>query len=502
MPMEASRQSKPCNSTRRSEPPTPPTPPPIWVIMIYIAADSTLANFAVETLKQLNRTAGPDVVVAVQFAVDAPGGQHIPRYIFDEPNGESVAKSIAGYLNAPKNMTEEEALASFLTWAYAHKDLCDAQYYALILWGHGPELLFQPPSSQVPPDPCGDPGDDNNGLYITPIELREALEAGIPQKDGEPDPDKAPKIIGFDACSMSMIELAYEIRGYAEFMVASQEEVPDLSFPYDTLVAQFRNAKSAEALCKDGVRDYVLAYQDYICNVDTGAKKVMLSAVRLGKLDDLSEALKELADALYKSRTEPGLPVLLITARQNSKGFAGGLYVDIFNFCDNLRGALRSCNQICDSFTNDLEQACDDVCDALSDENGCILANQTTDLFESHGLSIYFPYMKDDELDAVQQPMVKGGTDTIGKGFTSILNRAAPNVLLCARRQLIIDTEEYYGDLALSVTTCWYRFIQQVWSRVLTATLPHELDLRYSAQQSAVNLQRTLALLDDEDDET
>ncbi len=47
--------------------------PPLWIIMLYIAADSNLAKFAIESLKQLNVTAGPDVRVVVQFAVDAPG---------------------------------------------------------------------------------------------------------------------------------------------------------------------------------------------------------------------------------------------------------------------------------------------------------------------------------------------------------------------------------------------------------------------------------------------
>lgn len=495
MAMDRSRQAQQRYSAKKAETPKTPPPPPTWVIMIYIAADNTLANFAIETLKQLNRTGDHDVVVTVQFAVDAPGGQRIPRYIFDHPSTESVEKSIAGYLDAPKNMTEQEALASFLSWAYAHKKLYAAKYYALILWGHGPELLFQPPSGQVPTDPCGDPRDDNHGLYLNPIELRDALKAGIPQKGGKPDPQKAPQIIGFDACSMAMVEVAYEIRDYAKYMVASQEEVPDLSFPYDTLVDHFKTAKGdVEKLCQDGIKAYVLDYQDYICNTNTGMKEVMLSAVRLGKLDALIGDLKELADALYDARTQPGLPNLLVTARENSKAFAGGLYVDICDFCDNLRGALDSGNKISSSLTTRLEKACTDVCSALTDPNGCILANQTTDV--SHGLSIYFPYMNDDEVDEVQQPIVKGGTDTIGKGFAAILNRAAPNALLCIRRQLIVDTEEYYGDLALAAATYWYRFIQQVWSRILAASLPHELDLRYSAQQSAMNLEKTVELLD------
>src|SRR5689334_6310731 len=96
-----------------------------WTIIIYIAADSNLANFAIESLKQLNATANDHVKVAVQFAIDAPGGQKIPRYIFDgncSDDGQASGKkrpddgkcrdapisaSLDSFLDAPKNMTEQ-----------------------------------------------------------------------------------------------------------------------------------------------------------------------------------------------------------------------------------------------------------------------------------------------------------------------------------------------------------------------------------------------------------
>jgi len=54
------------------------------------------------------------VVVAAQFAIDAPGGQQIPRYIFDQNSGGSLGESLKEYFDAPDNLTEQEALAGFL----------------------------------------------------------------------------------------------------------------------------------------------------------------------------------------------------------------------------------------------------------------------------------------------------------------------------------------------------------------------------------------------------
>src|ERR1700685_2185216 len=102
-----------------------------WVIMLYIAADSALANFAVESLKQINDSINmpcwdpqkgqedqpelkASVIVAAQFAIDAPGGQTVPRYIFNECSYDSIRNSAAPPLVAPPGMTELEALIDFL----------------------------------------------------------------------------------------------------------------------------------------------------------------------------------------------------------------------------------------------------------------------------------------------------------------------------------------------------------------------------------------------------
>ena len=53
------------------------------------------------------------------------------------------------------------------------------------------------------------------------------------------------------------------------------------------------------------------------------------------------------------------------------------------------------------------------------------------------------------------------------KGFGDVLNGAAIEYLMCARRDLILDTESYYGGLQLAKDTKWYSFITDVWTKVL-----------------------------------
>jgi hypothetical protein len=477
-----------------------------WTILLDIAADGGLANFGIESLKQLKNSASTagsatdpaEVMVAAQFSVDAPAGQKIPRYIFGPDTvGGSLSDCIADYLEAPATMTEQQALIDFLQWAFQQKEL-DADYYALILWGHGPELLMQPPPA---------PGNDSISLYLTPADLRIALKEVTPL----PNKNKQFDLIAFDACSMSMFETAYEVREYARYMVASQEEVPDLSFPYDAIVPLFRKkGTDLETLLREGVYTYIHTYEDYIDDAVTEMKPTTLSALRLFNCGDLKEALRRFSCALYAAKGKPGLPSLLIKARESARDFVSGLYVDLFDFAAGLiseleagaradqRGHSKQSPSPVDSdyWKNPLRHACNDILAALEEDiqgkkNLLVLANCSAD-GTCNGVSLYMPYLSNDQWIGINRPMIKGGDATRGgKDFSAVLNEAGPQQLLCERRELIAETEHYYEALQLSQDTGWYRFIVEQWTPILVTIAAKNLDVLYSAKQAALNACRT-----------
>lgn len=473
-----------------------------WTILLDIAADGLLANFAIESLKQLKGSTSlagepldeAEVTVAAQFSVDAPAGQKIPRYIF----GPGVSKGrlsdyIAGYLEAPRTMTEQQALIDFLQWAFEQKEL-DADYYALILWGHGPELLMQPPAGS---------GHNDISLYLTPADLRIALQVVAPL----PNQKKYFDLIGFDACSMSMLEVAYELRECAAYMVASQEEVPDLSFPYEAIVPMFRKkGTDLEALLRAGVYTYIRTYVDYINDATTGMRPATLSALRISRCDPLKEALRRLSCALHAAQKQPGLPSLLLKAREAARDFVSGLYVDLYDFAAGLITVLdagacayrrRNSKQRVvatdpEDWQHSICQACNDILALLEEDSEgegdlLVLANCSEDE-TCHGLSLYMPYLSNDQWMGINRPMIKGGDATRGgKDFSAVLNDASPQQLLCERRELIADTEHYYETLQLSQDTGWYRFIVEQWTPILVTIAAKNLDDLYSADQAALN---------------
>lgn len=478
-----------------------------WTILLDIAADGVLANFGIESLKQLKNSASTaggatdqaEVTVAAQFSVDAPAGQKVPRYIFGpDSTGESLSDCIADYLDAPRTMTEQQALIDFLQWAFGNDDLNKADYYALILWGHGPELLMQPPPA---------PGNDSISLYLTPIDLRIALQVVTPL----PNKNKQFDLIAFDACSMSMFEVAYELQEHARYMVASQEEVPDLSFPYDKIVPFFREkGADLETLLRKGVYAYIAAYEDYIDDAVTDMKPATLSALRLFDCGDLKEALRRLSCALCAANGKPALPSLLIKARESARDFVSGLYVDLFDFAAALISVLdagasadrpsyskQSPNPSDpDYWKYPICQACNDILEAFEEDtqgkkNLLVLANCSAD-GACNGVSLYMPYLSNDQWMGITRPMIKGGDATLGgKDFSAVLNNAGPQQLLCERRELIGETEHYYEDLQLSQDTGWYRFIVEQWTQILVNVAAKNLDVLYSAEQAALNACRT-----------
>ena len=464
-----------------------------WTIMLYIVADDGLANFAIESLKQVQHTAGGNVRVAAQVDLDGSGEERtIHRYKFTAEHFGSIEDNEDRDNPVPHDteMTDPGVLADFITYVWQQPDLM-ADHYCLILWGHGPELLYEVPTKRA----------NGKGLYFTPLELRDELEEATKKNHG-----KKLDIIGMDACSMSMIEYAYELQGLAKFMVASQEEVPDQSFPYDTLVERFRQAPDAETLCKDGVKYYWKAYEDYICTDRTGMRPITLSCMRLNKINTIAEPLKKLASVLRAAAKVRDGEKLILGARKNAKGFAGGIFVDIASFCEQLLKEL-SPHKLPGDMTEKLRQYCDGVRLAIHPAEGtseCIIANKAA-AKSCNGLSIYFPYLNDAEkghlertrliktLGGAQNDTGKtlgGAQNDTGKNM-EIANLAARNIQYAVRRAIIQDTETYYNDPKFEFrNTGWFDFVACDWCRILVDNEPENLDIRYSAQQCAQNLRR------------
>ena len=465
-----------------------------WIILVYISADRALTNFAIESLKQLKRSTGVSIVALAQM--EATGNTEAQRYVFDgsddanasiENNLQpsiSPAPSPGGIAN-PRNLTE------FLKWASQY----EAKHRCLFLWGHGYELLLNEDLTILPTvsENHGLPG---NGLketwngdmtdggtnagaatrkYLAPKNLKKALE------DAKPSIGRL-DIIGVDACSMSLVELAGELSDCADFLIASQEDVPDASFPYDQILLKLQHydRNDVAGISTAIPQLYAQAYQDYVIAPGTGMKEITLTSLRLEKISTVMAPLSRLAKALLSSSSDPVIRKTILAARKAARDFALGLFVDLRDFCLQVSMNLDEC---------ELRSACEAVRHAVDarGQTGCIIADQNGDGTASrcHGLSIYFPYLKKAELDQLRESVLSAGS-TVDQ--VPLLVKGGTNHILKGRSVQVAQIEDDFESLTEFKKTEWCTFIKHGWSVILASEESTELDEHYCGQQCAINL--------------
>lgn len=313
-----------------------------WTVMVYFSADNDLQDEAFNNLSQMVEIGGSD---NVHVLAQIDGRKQIPtrRYFMRAPN-DAVATRVPG----ATRVGSVDDLLKFVKWGSSKEH--EAKNYLIVLWGHANGIFddeddvgtakfklgltsngkeaerFRKPSGR---STRKNDGPDN---ALTSFELKVAFER-IQKELGQ-----KVAILGMDACLMSMAEIAQQVSGSVGLMVASEEVIPEKSWPYDRILQNLvEAAKKApvqpEELAKLIVDEYIDCYQ--------GAEDpVTLSACRLERIDYLAGALDELGRALTDVLEDEELRKAVSKARRLTQMFLYREYVDLFDFCERLLETL------------------------------------------------------------------------------------------------------------------------------------------------------------------
>lgn len=225
--------------------------------------------------------------------------------------------------------------------------------------------------------PRGIAYDDGSGDCLDNRELRAVL-AHAHRALGRPV-----DVVGMDACLMTMLEVAYQLRDHARILVGSEEIEPGVGWPYTPILGDLvaRPTMTPAALAITIVRRYGEFY---------GAQgpDATQSAIDLARLDDLVGAVDALARVLLAALPSPLLELALYSAWRRTLRFFDGLYADLHHFAVNLATATDRA---------DVRGACTEVQRAIEAETGPILAERHggARMAPARGLSIYFPPFRD-----------------------------------------------------------------------------------------------------------
>jgi len=192
-----------------------------WTFMVYMDADNDLEYAGINDFLEMamvGTNSNLNIVVQLDRIIgfSSSYGDWTDTKRFHITYGMTPTPSNATEDLGEINMGNPQSLIDFLQWGIS---TYPSEHYALILWDHGLGIR----------DFCVD---DSNNDELDIFELKTALSATI----ANTVLDKI-DIVGFDACLMSMAEIAYEIKDYANYMVASEQEEPQDGWPYNDILS-------------------------------------------------------------------------------------------------------------------------------------------------------------------------------------------------------------------------------------------------------------------------
>lgn len=248
-----------------------------WTFMVYMAADNSLDAAALDDLNEM-ATVGSTMDVNILVLYDGQDG-HDSRIFYVEkditfdtaaiPGNYSTrgevddGGSVIGSQNEV-NMADPATLSNFINWTLGNYP---AQKTALVIWNHGIGLFE---------GLCQDGSD-----FMDTWELREALDG------------RNFDVVGMDLCWQGNVELAYELKGHADYFVASETEEPEAGWDYAaTLGWLTANPNAAPRLLSARiVTDYLTEF--------AGVGYITMAAVDMRRFEtDFVPALNALAEVL------------------------------------------------------------------------------------------------------------------------------------------------------------------------------------------------------------
>jgi len=358
-----------------------------WTFMLYLDGDNDLYPYLDRAIRNLEaQPANPNVNVVVLW--DADRNNDSWRFLV-QPGGNytlGVNKWYMGELN----VGDPQTLADFITWTREHYP---ANHYYLSIADHGRG------TTGVAWDYT------NNRDYLSTAELRTALNTATNSGQWKID------VLHYDACLMAMLEDAYQVKDFADYLVASQNlgwsvfayeqyveageaGVQGARAPYEfaAVVAQVTASTTPRQLAESVAEAYfnhpaIEAYPRTISTLDLSQAASVRQAV-----DSLAAALRNNLNSIKTYVQNTRSATQKFDSRDYLKITQDDEYLDLYHLGDRLKQYVPN---------GDVQTAAQGVMDAVTGGFVIVEHHQSGmwageeelywDLDNAHGVSIYFP---------------------------------------------------------------------------------------------------------------
>jgi hypothetical protein len=367
-----------------------------WTFMLYLDGDNNLYSYMERAIAALEaQPENPNVNIVVLW--DGDRNQDTWRFLV-QPGG-NYSLGVNRWFLGELNMGNPQTLSDFVTWT---RDHYPAQHYYLAIADHGRG------TQGVAWDGWDGvhTGDWAHGDNLSNAELRAALNLATNSGQWQID------VLHYDVCLMGLLENAYQVKEYADYLVVSQnlgwsvfayQDYADLdaaglaqgSAPYEfaALAARVSAATTPRQLAVD-VTD---AYFNHPSLADDHPRTI--SALDLGQVVAVHQAVDNLAAALRANLDS--IKGYIQNARNVTQKFDSrdywkitqeDEYLDLYHLAQRLKQYISN---------SQVQAAAQGVMDAIDGgfviaeqhESGVCLDNKEFywDLDNAHGISIYFP---------------------------------------------------------------------------------------------------------------
>ena len=184
-----------------------------WTVLVYMAADNNLAEMGrldINSMESVPQPEGLNLIVQADFPEGAK------RFRIQQDNSEDISSPVLANLGIIDS-ANPEVLNSFINWGFNN---FPSQRKMLIIWSHGDSWYKGNDPKWICPDESS-----QNLISVAEGELTLAL-TDIPKLD----------VLLFDACSMQSIEVINEIGFCANYIIGSEDLVPQYGFPYEKII--------------------------------------------------------------------------------------------------------------------------------------------------------------------------------------------------------------------------------------------------------------------------
>jgi hypothetical protein len=248
---------------------------PERTVLVYMAADNNLYRHAQADIEEMLAAAVPASGSLVVY-LDAPAwsADSSPRLLHIRQGAATPVRQYGRH-----NSASGEVLRTVVGDAMS---LFPAESYGLVLWSHGtgwlPEGAYDaltksaPPSAALPQS-FGRDGSREMGV----AELADALPAKL-------------EFIVFDACLMGSVEVLYQLRSKAKFIVASPTETLVAGFPYAELIPCLFTTPV-------GYAQAAQSYMSYYKGKSGAEQSATIAVVDVGQLEAFASLLGEVLHA-------------------------------------------------------------------------------------------------------------------------------------------------------------------------------------------------------------